>query len=64
MSGIVDAAVSGGISNYKLFFSEDFLNDNPDKKGLVSKLKKVTQAQMGLLSKALEIHGDKVGAYK
>lgn len=49
LNGVVDAAVNGGIANYKVFFSEDFVKDDntsTQQKDLVKKLRHITTIQV------------------
>ncbi|KAK3597762.1 hypothetical protein CHS0354_006119 [Potamilus streckersoni] len=59
LSGIVDAAVQGGVKNWKSFFSEDYGQSDRDEE-LVFKLKDLTREQAHLLKDALHIHGKKI----
>ncbi|KAL3864490.1 hypothetical protein ACJMK2_006169 [Sinanodonta woodiana] len=59
LSGIVDAAVQGGVKNWKPFFSDDYGQSERDIE-LVVKLKDLTREQAHLLKDALHIHGKKI----
>ena len=54
LQGIIDASVNGGISNYKIFYNDDFGETSEDRK-LVKKLKDSTRHQLVLLREALNI---------
>lgn len=54
LQGIIDASVNGGISNYKIFYSDDFGESSEERK-LVRKLKDSTRHQLVLLREALNI---------
>ncbi|XP_056005673.1 dedicator of cytokinesis protein 1-like isoform X3 [Ostrea edulis] len=59
LNGVVDASVNGGISNYKVFYSEGY-GETEIQLHLVPKLKEVTRKQVVLLREALNIHSRKV----
>ncbi|XP_013378716.1 LOW QUALITY PROTEIN: dedicator of cytokinesis protein 1-like [Lingula anatina] len=61
INGVVDPAVNGGITRYKIFYSEEYLQKYPQKKTfeLVSKLKEATTQQVALLETAITVHGRK-----
>ncbi|KAK3095553.1 hypothetical protein FSP39_016043 [Pinctada imbricata] len=59
LNGVVDASVNGGISNYKVFYSEDYGESDKDMM-LVIRLKDITRNQMMLLKEAINIHRRKV----
>ncbi|XP_062566377.1 dedicator of cytokinesis protein 1-like isoform X2 [Saccostrea cucullata] len=59
LNGVVDASVNGGISNYKVFYSEGY-GEAEVQAHLVCKLKEVTKNQVMLLREALNIHKGKV----
>ena len=46
LNGIVDAAVQGGISNWKHFYADDY-GDTDKEKGFVRRLKDLTKEQVG-----------------
>ena len=46
MKGIVDAAVNGGISNWKHFYCDDFAKNERDA-DFAKQLKEVTKLQVG-----------------
>ena len=46
LQGVIDAAVSGGIANYKTFYGEQYLDEHPRHDRLVSKLKDATSLQV------------------
>ncbi|XP_077292342.1 dedicator of cytokinesis protein myoblast city [Arctopsyche grandis] len=57
LSGIVDAAVMGGVANYeKAFFTEEYQNAHPENKTLVASLKDQIAMQIPLLEYCIEIH--------
>jgi len=58
LGGIVDAAVAGGIDNYsKAFFVADYLDENPQDKEAVERLKGTIRDHVELLDTALNLHG-------
>eukprot|EP00105_Crassostrea_gigas_P042991 XP_019927139.1 PREDICTED: dedicator of cytokinesis protein 1 isoform X1 [Crassostrea gigas] len=59
LNGVVDASVNGGISNYKVFYSEGY-GESEIQLHLVHKLKDITKNQVMLLKEALLIHRRKV----
>nr|XP_022344054.1 dedicator of cytokinesis protein 1-like isoform X2 [Crassostrea virginica] len=59
LNGVVDASVNGGISNYKVFYTEGY-GESEIQLHLVHKLKDVTKNQVMLLREALNIHNRKV----
>ncbi|XP_021375284.1 dedicator of cytokinesis protein 1-like isoform X4 [Mizuhopecten yessoensis] len=59
LNGVVDASVNGGITNFKIFYSDDYGESEKDM-NLVIKLKELTCNQMILLREALNIHKKKV----
>ncbi|VDI17266.1 small subunit ribosomal protein S24 [Mytilus galloprovincialis] len=54
LQGVIDASVNGGISNYKIFYNDDYGDSIEDRK-LVRKLKDSTRHQLVLLREALNI---------
>eukprot|EP01132_Coremiostelium_polycephalum_P004848 gene4848-6043_t len=57
LKGVIDAAVNGGVNLYKeVFFSPEYLVENPDKKDSVDKLKVALNNQVTILQKGLVIH--------
>ncbi|XP_052098499.1 dedicator of cytokinesis protein 1-like isoform X2 [Mytilus californianus] len=54
LQGVIDASVNGGISNYKIFYNDDYGDSSEDRK-LVRKLKDSTRHQLVLLREALNI---------
>ncbi|EGG21230.1 SH3 domain-containing protein [Cavenderia fasciculata] len=57
LKGVIDAAVNGGVNMYKqVFFSKEYLVDNPDKKETVDRLKSALSQQVIILEKSLAIH--------
>ena len=53
----MDAAVNGGVHMYKeAFFGPDYIQENPDKKSSVSKLKEVLNEQLEIVERGLNIH--------
>ncbi|XP_067134875.1 dedicator of cytokinesis protein 1-like [Centruroides vittatus] len=61
LNGIVDAAVMGGIVNYKAFFTEEYALKNPTRrdKESIQKLKDLIACQIPLLEAGLQIHKQK-----
>ncbi|BES96169.1 Dedicator of cytokinesis [Nesidiocoris tenuis] len=59
LSGIVDPAVMGGITNYeKAFFTPEYLERYPDHKAQVAQLKELIACQVPLLEVGIKAHGD------
>ncbi|XP_076266832.1 dedicator of cytokinesis protein myoblast city isoform X3 [Rhynchophorus ferrugineus] len=57
LTGILDAAVMGGVRNYEeVFFSAEYLEHHPDDDLLVNKLKDLIASQVPLLNLCVEIH--------
>eukprot|EP00027_Filamoeba_sp_ATCC50430_P012224 CAMPEP_0168576648 /NCGR_PEP_ID=MMETSP0413-20121227/20351_1 /TAXON_ID=136452 /ORGANISM="Filamoeba nolandi, Strain NC-AS-23-1" /LENGTH=750 /DNA_ID=CAMNT_0008610321 /DNA_START=205 /DNA_END=2457 /DNA_ORIENTATION=+ len=59
VKGVIDAGVNGGTEMYKNAFllpSSGYLQENPDKKEQVAKLKESLNDQIDILDKALGIH--------
>ena len=46
LNGVVDAAVQGGISNWKHFYADDYGNSEKEK-GFAKRLKELTREQVG-----------------
>ncbi|KAB7505734.1 Dedicator of cytokinesis protein 1 [Armadillidium nasatum] len=58
VSGIIDAAVMGGIKNYeKAFLTDEYLLNHPEDSDKIAELKEWISKQIPLLDLALEIHG-------
>jgi hypothetical protein len=54
---VIDAAVNGGVNNYKeAFFSEKFLAENRDKASHVAKLKELLNNQLEIVEGSLQLH--------
>ncbi|RXG50805.1 Dedicator of cytokinesis protein 1 [Armadillidium vulgare] len=63
VSGIIDAAVMGGIKNYeKAFLTDEYLLNHPEDSDKIAELKEWISKQIPLLDLALEIHGCCVSA--
>jgi dedicator of cytokinesis protein 1 len=60
LNGVVDAAVNGGIANYKLFYTEDYLRMHAQDREFIQKLRQATTTQMMILKSGLDIHRAKV----
>ncbi|XP_038599409.1 dedicator of cytokinesis protein 1 isoform X1 [Tachyglossus aculeatus] len=61
LNGIVDPAVMGGFANYeKAFFTERYLQEQPDDHEKIEKLKDLIAWQIPFLAEGIRIHGDKV----
>ncbi|XP_029465888.1 dedicator of cytokinesis protein 1 isoform X4 [Rhinatrema bivittatum] len=61
LNGIVDPAVMGGFTNYeKAFFTEKYMQKNPEDHEKIEKLKDLIAWQIPLLTEGIRIHGDKV----
>ncbi|GAM25503.1 hypothetical protein SAMD00019534_086780 [Acytostelium subglobosum LB1] len=56
LNGVVDAAVSGGINMYRVFFSQCYLEENPAHPDLLGKLKDLLLKQQLLLEVGMDIH--------
>jgi len=57
LKGVIDAGVNGGAKMYQdAFFSSNYLQENPDKKDSLSKLKECFDEQVEVLEKGLSIH--------
>jgi dedicator of cytokinesis protein 1 len=57
LNGVIDAAVNGGVNNYKLaFLTPEFLAANPDSAQLVDKLKEALRSQMAALQAGVVLH--------
>ncbi|KYQ89326.1 SH3 domain-containing protein [Tieghemostelium lacteum] len=57
LKGVIDAAVNGGVNLYKeVFFSPEYLVENPTKKDSVDRLKLSLSNQVAILEKCLLIH--------
>ncbi|KAJ8938702.1 hypothetical protein NQ318_007990 [Aromia moschata] len=60
LTGILDAAVMGGIKNYEeVFFNNEYETHHPDDKILVEKLKDLIADQIPLLDLCVQIHKQK-----
>ncbi|XP_037077735.1 dedicator of cytokinesis protein 3-like [Pollicipes pollicipes] len=58
LQGIIDAAVNGGIANFKdAFFTAEFPAQNPDMAPHVPQLKGLIQEQLSILEHGLTLHG-------
>ncbi|XP_064304760.1 dedicator of cytokinesis protein 2-like [Phalacrocorax carbo] len=61
LNGIVDPAVMGGFAKYETaFFQESYLQEHPEDKGNIEKLKDLIAWQTPLLAEGIRIHGRKV----
>ncbi|KAM9312793.1 dedicator of cytokinesis protein 5 [Gastrophryne carolinensis] len=61
ISGIVDPAVMGGFTNYeKAFFTEHYIQENPNDQDKIELLKQLIALQMPLLAQGIRIHGEKL----
>ncbi|GFG33105.1 hypothetical protein Cfor_10663, partial [Coptotermes formosanus] len=57
ISGIVDAAVMGGVTNYeKAFFTPEYLEAHPEDAVLITKLQDLIASQIPLLDLCIQIH--------
>eukprot|EP01133_Synstelium_polycarpum_P014184 gene14184-16724_t len=56
LNGVVDAAVSGGVNMYRVFFSMAYAQDNPGHLKLLCRLKSILMTQRHLLESGLDIH--------
>lgn len=57
ISGVVDAAVSGGIKHYiTAFLTRDFITRNIDKRDLLEKLCDILMRQSTILANAIKLH--------
>ncbi|XP_065199391.1 dedicator of cytokinesis protein 2-like [Sycon ciliatum] len=57
LNGVIDAAVMGGVDNYeKAFFTQVYLEENPEDKPLVDELKKLIVQQVSILEDGLQVH--------
>ncbi|XP_064601988.1 dedicator of cytokinesis protein 1-like isoform X2 [Liolophura sinensis] len=58
LNGVVDPSVNGGITKYKVFYTEDYLKRNATEKDfeLVMKLKSTTLQQIKLVQEGLKLH--------
>ena len=60
LNGIIDAAVNGGTANYeKAFFTDQYLEENPDHKDKLNEIQAHIANQIPLLSVGLAIHDEK-----
>ncbi|KAK9692481.1 DHR-2, Lobe A [Popillia japonica] len=60
LTGIVDPAVMGGIMNYEnAFFTDEYIQNNPDDDMLIQKLKDLIAEQIPLLELCIQIHGER-----
>ncbi|ESO09209.1 hypothetical protein HELRODRAFT_109536 [Helobdella robusta] len=60
LNGVVDAAVNGGIANYKVFYTEGYLKDRtPEERKMVDCLKRCTTLQVIILREALNLHSER-----
>ncbi|KGM00242.1 Dedicator of cytokinesis protein 2, partial [Charadrius vociferus] len=61
LNGIVDPAVMGGFAKYETaFFQDSYLQEHPEDKGNIEKLKDLIAWQIPLLAEGIRIHGRKV----
>nr|XP_033796805.1 dedicator of cytokinesis protein 1 isoform X1 [Geotrypetes seraphini] len=61
LNGIVDPAVMGGFTNYeKAFFTEKYMQRNPEDHEKIEKLKDLIAWQIPFLTEGIRIHGEKV----
>ncbi|XP_053496673.1 dedicator of cytokinesis protein 1 isoform X1 [Ictalurus furcatus] len=61
LNGIVDPAVMGGFANYeKAFFTEKYIQEHPEDKEKIDKLKDLIAWQIPYLAEGVRIHGEKV----
>ena len=57
LSGTIDAAVSGGIDNYKkAFLSKEYLQENPNDKTFIQSLRDAFTQQLNILSESIVVH--------
>ncbi|EGC38812.1 hypothetical protein DICPUDRAFT_27977 [Dictyostelium purpureum] len=57
LKGVIDAAVNGGVGLYKeVFFSQQYLDENPDKKQTIEKLRAALNHQVQVLERGLLVH--------
>eukprot|EP00698_Gefionella_okellyi_P019378 TRINITY_DN5933_c0_g1_i1.p1 TRINITY_DN5933_c0_g1~~TRINITY_DN5933_c0_g1_i1.p1 ORF type:complete len:1635 (-),score=396.60 TRINITY_DN5933_c0_g1_i1:118-4926(-) len=63
LNGVVDAAVSGGVENYRrCFYQMPFVQANPDSVPVLKQLQVVLAEQLVLLEKGLDLHRSLCGA--
>ncbi|XP_046888131.1 dedicator of cytokinesis protein 1 [Hypomesus transpacificus] len=61
LNGIVDPAVMGGFTNYeKAFFTDRYIQEHPEDKEKIDKLKDLIAWQIPNLAEGVRIHGEKV----
>jgi dedicator of cytokinesis protein 1 len=56
LNGVVDAAVNGGIANYRPFYQAGYVEAHPGDAELVKQLRQMTIRQLVLVQAGLEIH--------
>lgn len=56
LNGVVDAAVNGGIANYKPFYQSSYIEKHPSEEELVKQLRQITIRQLVLVQSGLDIH--------
>ncbi|XP_065221520.1 dedicator of cytokinesis protein 2 isoform X3 [Planococcus citri] len=60
LTGIVDAAVMGGVNNYeKAFFIPEYVEKHPEDVDLINTLKDLIASQIPLLDIGIQIHGQR-----
>ncbi|XP_063077106.1 dedicator of cytokinesis protein 1-like [Engraulis encrasicolus] len=61
LNGIVDPAVMGGFTNYeKAFFTDKYIQEHPEDRDKIDKLKDLIAWQIPYLADGVRIHGEKV----
>ncbi|CAI8007599.1 Dedicator of cytokinesis protein 3, partial [Geodia barretti] len=61
LSGLIDAAVGGGIKNYRIvFFNPEYSASHPGDQERVQQLKQLIEEQLSVLRKGLDVHGKRI----
>uniref|UniRef100_A0A672S3K6 Dedicator of cytokinesis 2 n=1 Tax=Sinocyclocheilus grahami TaxID=75366 RepID=A0A672S3K6_SINGR len=61
LNGIVDPAVMGGFAKYeKAFFTDEYMNEHPDDRDKLTRLKDLIAWQIPLLGRGISLHGKRV----
>jgi len=61
LKGIIDAAVNGGVTKYKeAFFTQEYLNSNPQNSKYVDELKDALNQQQKIVGSGLQLHAKRV----
>jgi len=61
LKGTIDAAVNGGVSNYRDFIVPEYERENPQDKAFIIRMREAIVQQMAMLDKALTIHRRIIG---